>query len=122
MAARRAGKLPEVLARVAERCGETAALRLACQHGGRNLYVPNPRRLHPSHPLVRTVGVEIAVALHAIFGNGHLLIPIGPAMRRRGRTTMPAELRGASTTAVARALGCHIRTAARLRKRPINAS
>lgn len=106
-----------MLARVAERCGETAALRLACCHGGRQICVRDPRRLVAEHPLVETIDEDTARALHEIFGRGHVLVPMGPARKRRRRVQVPPELRGASASSVARELGYHVRTATRLRTR-----
>lgn len=110
--------LPEVLALVARRCSETAALRLAYHFGGMEIYIPDRRRLVPGHPLVETLGADLAGALHEIFGRGALAIPLGPVRQSSsGRCEVPAHLSATSAAEAARALGVHIRTIQRARAR-----
>lgn len=112
------GDLPEALARVAERCGETAALRVAYFYGGQDIYIPDPRRLVAGHGLVETLGRDLALALARIFGRGRLTIPFGPSRASSNRLgAIPAELRHVSRAEAARALGVHVRTIERARAR-----
>lgn len=103
---------------VAEALGETAALRLAYHFGGVEIYVPDPPHLVPGHPLVETLGQDLALALYRLFGRGRLMVPIGPARQSSSRRTkLPARLRHVSRAEAARELGVHIRTLYRARAR-----
>lgn len=102
--------LPGVLGEFAAVAGRAAALRLAADFGGTEVYVP--REVDAGHPLAKSLGLAAARKLVECFGHGRLLVPLGPfatgARRRQAIVRMLAERRPARE--IARRLGCHIRT------------
>lgn len=60
-------KLPGVLAEIAEVAGETAALMIAAQHGGRRVYIPSVKRMHKAQWLLDCVGAELGRKICAHF-------------------------------------------------------
>ncbi len=110
--------LTGVLAEIEAACGLAAALKLARDFGGTEIYVPT--HLVADHKLARALGPYAARALAAAFGGGPLEVPLGPtatvslsaaAIRRHldaGRLTTPQ---------IARLVGCTMRTVRHHRNR-----
>lgn len=93
--------------------GETAAETLCWHRGGRGVYIPNGE----SGVLVRLIGLPATKALHAEFGSGTLLVPLGPISARRQARQRAVELlnTGASIDDAARQTGLHPSTVRRLK-------
>lgn len=91
----------DTLQRITETVGEDAALRLAMEYGGLQLYVP----LHPpaDSPLIQLIGEPAARALAKRWGGCMLIMPLNA-----GRRARIIELRRAGTAvhAIASQLGC----------------
>lgn len=111
--------LPDLLTRIAEAAGESAALLVAKKFGGRPLYLPRAQDLKPDHRLAELVGIERAKAICAELGRGEVILPRGPfssvgEVRRR-----VAEMlgQGKSHSAIALALNLHIRTVEKIAER-----
>lgn len=107
--------LPRLLADIAGVAGRAAALRLAGEFGGAELYIP--RRMEPDHPVVRAVGGEAADWLSEWYGGGYVLVPLGPATTYRRQRGRIRELiaAGLPNSQIARRLKCHVRTVQRER-------
>ena len=127
--------LPGVLGEIAEVAGLPAALALAREHGGTEVYLPI--RPDPNHWLVACVGPEAAEAIcthYAVrdadgraIGNFRLLIPLaGTGAYAQVRRRLIQELRegNGGVPAAARKAGVHERTAwrykAKLRDRAVD--
>lgn len=109
--------LPPTLRLIAETAGLAAAVALARDHGGTEIYIR--RTLDRDHVLVRSVGMEAAASILEVLGPGAMEVPLGPAGRNHelARRIVALLDEGRSEAQVARALGCHIRTVRRYRAR-----
>lgn len=106
-------ELPGALGQVAEAAGLDAALALAEAHGGTTIHIPEiPRR---NSVLVKAIGPRAADAVIRALGPGRLLVPLGPTggWRRTRRTIGRLLDAGHSHQAIARQVGCHVRTVER---------
>lgn len=102
--------LPDPLDRIAARCGETAAARLAACYGGAAIKLPGHARQMPAwHPLVQRLGAPLVSDLLDLFGPGARLDI--PRQRRL------AGLADAKSGDLARAVGDEIRRGKRTRRR-----
>lgn len=109
--------LPGVLREVAQAAGLGAALQLAGEFGGTEIWVPE--KLTPDHRLAKALGAEAAGVVLALYGRGHLLVPLGPladAGRKRREIMAMIEM-GRPASEIARALRCHVRTVYRTKSR-----
>lgn len=99
-----------MLRQVAEIAGERAALALAAEWGGREIYIP--QTLPSDHRLVRLLGHAAATAIIRELGYGKLLVPLGPLPPSNRNPTAIRRLiaDGRSLADIATATGCHIRT------------
>ena len=107
--------LPGVLREVAQAAGLAAALQLAGEFGGTEIWVPE--KLTPDHRLAVALGTEAAGAVVALYGRGHLLVPLGPladAGRKRREIIAMIE-KGRPAAEIARSLHCHVRTVFRVK-------
>lgn len=107
-------QLPAILAQIADAAGEEAALLVAREWGGRDLYIP--RDFRETHRLVELLGEMRARKMWSAIGHGPVLIPMGPyagALERRVRAAK-ALSEGKSKSEVARIAGIHVRTAHRI--------
>ena len=115
--------LPSSLRLIAEVAGLEAAVRLARDHGGREIYIR--RNLDPDSLLVLSVGMEAAALILEALGPGAIVIPLWVSHRERklARDIIERLSQGQSEAQIARALGCHIRTVRRHRalRRPPSA-
>lgn len=120
------GPLPGGLASVAEVVGSAAALSLAREFGGLELYIPE--NVPEGHPLARALGLAPARAVAKLLGRGDFVIPLGPAGASRPRETAQAIKRllreHKSDTQIwaalkAEGLHCHIETIRRHRRRAV---
>lgn len=68
---------------IAQLIGESLALHLSKERGGRALYIPSPRRLGPQTPVVILVGIAAAESLAQRYGGTHIDVPLGPGKRAR---------------------------------------
>lgn len=111
--------LPEVLARAAETCGQGAALTLAANFGGRELYFPAPDSIGEAHPLAQVLGLATARALAGVLGPGKVMIPMGPASTHHRRGALYRRLvdEDKSNAEIARRLGIHQRAVEYRRQR-----
>lgn len=107
--------LPPTLRRIAEVAGMTAAVQLAHDHGGTEIYIR--KKLDGEHILVRSVGMRAAALILDALGAGALEVPMGPSCygRQLSRAIAARLAAGHSESQIARALGCHIRTVRRHR-------
>ncbi len=107
--------LPPVLRRIAEVAGMTAAVQLAHDHGGTEIYIR--KKLDGDHILVRSVGMRAAAMILDALGAGALEVPLGPSCygRQLARSIADRLAAGQSEREVALALRCHIRTVRRHR-------
>jgi len=105
---------PELLARITEVAGQSAADLVAAEWGGRVLYFP--ATLKSGHRLAELVGFDKAKAICNAIGSGNVMVPMaetaGPAQRRR----RVAELldKHVSHSEAARGVGVHTRTVERV--------
>lgn len=107
---------------LAEVIGEEAAQKLARDFGGTRLYIP--REPGSAHPLVHSIGVELAARLCHVAAGEIIELPIlksrGERMRER-RAIVRLRGEGWTVSAIARRLHCserHVhRTLASLRAR-----
>ena len=102
----------------AEIAGKTSfdtLFKLINWRGGNEIYVPGTALENQS--LVRVVGKEEAATIRAIFERGRLLLPTKERIRRLYVRAKALELldQGYTRTAVARALGIHVRSVSRYR-------
>ena len=109
--------LPPTLRQVAEVAGVEAAVCLARDHGGTEIYIR--RTLDMEHVLVRSVGMEAAASILERFGPGALEVPLWISGRGQqlARRIIERLEDGQSEAKIARALRCHIRTVRRYRAR-----
>ena len=107
--------LPGVLREIAEEAGLPAALRMADAFGGTEVWIP--ARLVDGHRLAELLGRAPAEAVVRRFGSGHLLIPMGPLADGRAKRVRILCMidEGRSSSAIARALRCHVRTVYRVK-------
>lgn len=107
--------LPPVLRRIAEVAGVVAAVQLARDHGGTEIYIR--KKLDNDHVLVRSVGMRAAALILDALGAGVLEVPMGPNCygARLARSIAERHAAGQSEREIARALRCHIRTVRRHR-------
>lgn len=108
-------ELPPVLRRIAEVAGVVAAVQLARDYGGTEIYIC--KKLDNDHVLVRSVGMRAAALILDAFGAGVLEVPMGPNGygARLARSIAERHKAGQSEREIARALRCHIRTVRRHR-------
>ncbi|MEX2480222.1 MAG: helix-turn-helix domain-containing protein [Gammaproteobacteria bacterium] len=115
MSLERKYRLPGILQEIAEAAGLAAALEIARVKGGTNAYFP--ARPGPRHWLSTTVGHDKALTIGRALAPGQsgieLLVPMGPSASQAARWRRMRELidAGASAAQIARAVGCHARTA-----------
>lgn len=105
--------LPDLLARLAEACGEGVALKFAGEFGGREIYLPAPDRLTEEHPIAVLLGLKVAkVAAAALGPSGRLIVPLGPtSTQKRTRARIRALTgEGKPVGEIARVVGVHERT------------
>lgn len=109
--------LPPVLRRVGEVAGLAAAVQMARDFGGTEIYIK--KTLDTDHILVRALGKPSAQAVLDAFGAGALEVPLGPSChgRQLARAIRERLDAGQSEREIARALSCHIRTVRRHRAR-----
>lgn len=109
--------LPPVLRRVGEVAGLAAAVQIARDFGGTEIYIK--KTIEPDHILVRSLGRKAAEAVLDAFGPGALEVPLGPSChgRQLARAIRDRLNAGQSEREIARALSCHIRTVRRHRAR-----
>lgn len=103
--------LTGILAEVGDACGLAAALRLAADFGGTEIYVP--LKMTAGHKLINSLGRDAAETLAGLYGGDTILIPMGPTttisrVRAAVREHLAAGVK--SATQIARAAGCHTRT------------
>ncbi|WP_315742792.1 MULTISPECIES: helix-turn-helix domain-containing protein [unclassified Bradyrhizobium] len=124
-------QLPAVLQEIADVAGETAALKIAAQHGGRRVYFPSVDRLvgvdGEHYWLIDCVGYELARKICEHFqvdGRGQRIeIPLYVGgtyrqfMRSINKRVHEMEADGASSAEIAKALGVTQRTVHRHRSR-----
>lgn len=110
---------PDLLLQVVDALGQGAALALAREFGGTEVYLPAPVRIDSEHRLARALGLDNAQKIAGLLGPGRVLVPLGASGngRRRARVLDDALAEGASAAEAARRAGCHIRTAYRHRER-----
>lgn len=103
---------PELLRRVAAEVNAGAALSLAANFGGRELYIPRPASIDEAHPLALALGLATARKVAEVLRDGKILIPMGPVsnQRRRAEAMRRMKREGLTNAAAARALGVHERT------------
>lgn len=119
--------LPQVLAEIAEIVGREAALRLAIDRGGQQVFIP--ASVDADHWLAKLIGLDAAMALCAHFRIGsaeqtaqarfngvYLLIPLAAQVRRNARLRMLIE-QGLTDRQIIRMTGLHTRTISRHRAR-----
>jgi len=75
--------MPELLEFYKDMAGMPAALKLAQEYGGTTLYLPAPDSLTDGHTLVQKLGLEDARLLCKEFGPGEIIVPMGPAKKKR---------------------------------------
>lgn len=106
--------LPQVLHEIAEVAGREAAFRVAAAKGGRVAYFP--REPGPDHWLSEIVGHDTAIKIGKVLATGQvgatLLVPMGPREPEVVRWRRLRELvdSGVSESAIAEALGMHVRS------------
>lgn len=83
------GLLPPLIAMLAERVGEGAALSLMHHFGGQEIKVP--LRPRPGQALVDLCGMKLARALAEMRGGENLAIPNGQALRSKRRAIQSAK-------------------------------
>ncbi|MEM7428011.1 MAG: hypothetical protein AAF441_18105 [Pseudomonadota bacterium] len=111
--------LPGVLQEIADAAGVEAALKVAQARGGAMAYFP--ARPKADHWLCKLLGSATALAIGralAAGGSGvELLVPMGPDASTAERWRLIDQMieQGCSASTIARATGCHIRTAKRHR-------
>lgn len=107
--------LPPVLRRIAEVAGVVAAVQLARDYGGTEIYIR--KKLDSDHVLVRSVGMRGAELILDALGAGVLEVPMGPncSGAQLARAIAERHRAGQSEREIARALRCHIRTVRRHR-------
>jgi DNA-binding NarL/FixJ family response regulator len=90
---------------IADAAGERAAVILAREKGGQQIYVPE--RVTADHWLVALLGIDAATALAAAFGSRKIVIPIALMGDQRRRAAAIAELldKGYSINAIVRITG-----------------
>jgi hypothetical protein len=119
--------LPGILATIEEIAGRDAALQLAGEKGGCEVYLPSPARLDPDYWLVKLLGQSAASAICRHFvmheraesrvtkgGGVRLHIPTAAVVMRRLQVRW-LTIAGASTTQIARQLGMTTRGVERIR-------
>ena len=111
--------LPGVLREVAQATGLGAALKLAGEFGGTEIWVPE--KMTPDHRLARALGIDAAAAVVALYGMGHLLVPLGPLADagRKRREIMAMIEKSRPAAEIARVLRCHVRTVYRTKSRSV---
>ncbi|MDD2870103.1 helix-turn-helix domain-containing protein [Neomegalonema sp.] len=109
--------LPSSLRLIAEVAGREAAVSLAQDYGGSQIYIN--ARLDLDHPLVRSIGMEAAASVLEAMGPGRMEVPLWLASHNHkiARRIVEMLALGRSEAQIARALGCHIRTVRRHRAR-----
>lgn len=109
--------LPPLLRQIAEVAGAAAAVQLARDYGGTEIYIR--KKLDTDHVLVRSVGMQSAALILDALGAGALEVPLGPSRygEQLARAIAERQKAGQSERQIARALSCHIRTVRRHRAR-----
>ncbi|WP_411037678.1 hypothetical protein [Shinella sp. BYT-45] len=99
-----------LLNRIADVAGERAALTLAREKAGQQIYVPDT--VGPDHWLVQMVGLEPALAMASTWGTQHITIPVALNGDRRRRAAAIAELieKGYSNNQIVQMTGVSRRT------------
>lgn len=105
------------LSAVAEHCGDAAVDRLCAELGGQVIGIP--RSPEPHHRLCQVLGVEGVRLIAASFGHGRIELPLGVRTQAAQRLARVCALTrdGLSVPAIAKQLGCSIRTVSRCRRR-----
>lgn len=104
--------LDGVLGELVDLVGIQATLAIVERWGGIRMYAPEPRSLHPDHPLVEAVGQDAAEAIAAQFQSEPVLVPRAVALVRRVRNhRIRTEHRrdGDSAAVLARRYGLSLR-------------
>lgn len=111
---RAAKQLPDLLARIAEAAGEDAALLVAAEWGGRELYIP--RSFPAAHRLVELLGKERARMVRDAIGHGTVVVPMGPfaGAEERRLAAARALADGKSQSEAAKQARVHVRTVERI--------
>lgn len=118
--------LPALLAEIAEVAGIDAAIAIADEKGGQEVFIS--ARLRPDNWLIRCIGADKAEILSRHFcasggGRVKLQIPLGPVgsyvaeRQRRQRVMAEAVERGASSNEIAKLAGITGRSVRRFRAR-----
>jgi hypothetical protein len=105
--------LPGVLNLIAEKLGEEVAVTLAEQKGGVEAYVP--ATVTEDCELAQVVGFENAQRLKDLLGVGQFIVPLGNIGGTGARNERCRQLyaQGLTHAAIAREVGCHVRTVER---------
>ena len=89
-------QLPQGLQDLKELVGPGAALILAEEFGGGDVYVPT--RIREDHPLVRLIGQDRVRSLSLVYGGDKLHVPKADAIERQFRTRRIVSLRRTGRT------------------------
>lgn len=126
--------LPGVLAEIESVAGRDAALAVAAERGGGEVYIPSPRGLAGDHWLVSTVGAEAAERICELYKSSHyrehrgrgrdfaehkghgarIEVPAIPAIMRRLKVRF-MSIAGTPVPTIARQLGITARTVRKIR-------
>jgi len=109
-------RLSRVLVEIASLVGEARTLSLVEQLGGQEIWVPEPERLEPGHPLVMALGLEHARRFCARYAGPKFIVPTGIISSRPRGDIDPMIAEGLSGPAIVRRAGRHIRTVHRRRR------
>lgn len=109
--------LPNLLRRLADSLGESAALRLARSFGGRRIYVPATP--DPKHSLAKILGHNLFQWLTLSHGGDHVDVPLGSLASHHKQADLIRDLlaNGLGLAEVAARAGCSTRTVRRHRRR-----
>lgn len=94
-----------LLNKIADIAGERAAVLLAKEKPGQQIYIPE--FVTPDHWLTQLVGMDAAKALAAVYGSRKIILPVALNSDQRRRATAIAELldKGYSINAIVRMTG-----------------
>lgn len=107
--------LPDVLAGIAEITSLEAALAVARQFGGTEIYVP--REPKPTDLLTQCVGPEDAKKIAEFYGGAHLEVPLAQSVRisERNEAIRRLAAQGKSAAELARMFGMTARNVRRIK-------